>query len=104
MDFLTIVFTSIIAMSFGAIIAYTKPCEDIIDIYYTKEQESIAYDDACRYTKTEISCNNCSNAYIGRRFYNEWANEYIKIGLEPPYPKRHDTDRILPPLRRKTTK
>ncbi len=103
MDFLTIVFTSIIGVVFGAMLGYKKPCKDIIDIYYTKEQEVLAYDDSCRYTKTEIYCTSCHNAYVSRKNYNLWADEYKKLGLEPPFPRRNDTDRIFPPLPRKST-
>jgi len=75
-------------------------CRDVIDIYYPKDFAHEAYDRNCPYTKTEINCKDCGNVYyISRKGYKRWADEYLKLGMQPPYPERTDTEVLFPPTK-----
>ena len=72
-------------------------CTDIVDIYYHKGEEQFAYDGLCRFTKTEV-CDTCPEYNIHRASYNEWAQEFVDLGLKVPYSKREDKDHLFEPV------
>lgn len=72
-------------------------CTDVVDIYYHKVNADLAYDDLCRFTKTEV-CDTCPEYQIHRSTYDEWADSFKELGLKPPYPERNDTDKLFKPV------
>lgn len=67
-----------------------KPC--VVDIYHDTEGKQLSAlkgsINQCYYTITK--CNKCNTKFLDRRYYDNWAEEYIDLGLKPPHPKRSD--------------
>ncbi len=89
-----------IVVVYAGVFTTSLKCRDIIDIYYPKDLANLAYESKCRYTRTEINCRDCAVFYVSRRFYKDWAKEYRDLGLNPPFPRRTDMDRIIDPRKK----
>ena len=73
--------------------------ECIVDIYHSPNREQryidavAQYDYGCYHTITECE-GDCGTLYLKRSQYDVWAKQYRDLGLEPPYPKRTDTENL----------
>lgn len=65
-------------------------CDTVEDIYYYPSNlyspDYFALTQRCPYTLTILSEPN-TTLYIKRKYYDEYAKEYTRYGLEFPYPK-----------------
>ena len=99
MEFVSVLFTSVFSfIILSAFHSDTYCRKGIVDIYYPADKENIAYHSDCKYTKTLRNCIDCSLLIIPRNGYDRWAARYSKLGLNPPYPKRSDTDFLHEPI------
>lgn len=46
-------------------------------------------------------CTDCSMLIVPRSQYDRWAQKYIELGMEPPYPRRYDTAQVFDPRDKK---
>lgn len=98
MEFAVIIFSIVFGFDMWASFETMDACNnDIIDIYYPIDQEYLAYDWDCPYTKTVINCNNCSAYFVRRSQYDRFAQGYIDYGLQPPFPARTDINKVYKP-------
>lgn len=94
MEFVVILFTTIMTFNFWAVWETMDACgNDIIDIYYPVNQKNNAYHWDCPYTKT--LCYNCAMRFIRRSEYDQFAKSYTDLGMNPPFPRRTDIDFVF---------
>lgn len=98
MDFFIGFFAVLIGLATGFNEASKDYCDgEIVDIYYPKEQEGVAYDTECPYTKTLLNCEFCGVEYIRRDKYDIIKKSFeLRYQMKYPYPKRYDTDKVYP--------
>ena len=71
---------------------------DTVDIYYAPDQEHIAYDSVCPYTKTRLNCVRCRMHFVSRNNYEQYIfNNFTKYNMRVMFPKRTDTRNLYPP-------
>jgi hypothetical protein len=98
MEFVAILFTTVMTFNFWAVWESMDSCRnDIIDIYYPLGKKNLAYDWNCPYTLTPINCSECSTHYIKRSEYDKFAKSYRILKMKPPFPKRTDIVNVYKP-------
>ena len=99
MEAVIIVFSVVFgATMVGGAISTDKCRGDIIDIYYSPDQEHMAYDKDCPYSKTKLNCEKCQTHFVSRNHYEQYIyNNFTKYNMRVIFPKRTDTKNLYPP-------
>lgn len=74
-------------------------CHEVQDVYYYPDKlynpSYFAITQRCPYTLNELN-NPLPMIIVKRKFYNDYAAEYTRYGLDFPYPKREGDSGVLP--------
>lgn len=98
MEFIATVFSFVFSFNIlGAVHTDTYCRGDIVDIYFPIDQENLAYDSDCVYTKTPRSCIDCQILFVRRSKYDQFAKTYTDYGLPVPVPRRKDKNQLYKP-------
>ncbi len=98
MEAIATLFTSVFSLFMLGMFHTENYCRnDIIDIYYPPDQEMVAYDSDCHYTRTVRNCLDCPVLLVRRSRYDEFVASYAKYGLPAPVPRRYDTHTVFEP-------